>query len=129
MTMIPDNQLRAECFNALVDHFGSPEDYTTWHQRRFGNGESVRELGEKIKKFAAAKRQTRWPDNNPNRETEMKGTSPIQAPIPAFVMVMRQDVMRRERVPDDVRLRVAVWMDRQPEAVPTSSFVTISRAR
>ena len=140
--MIPDNQLRAECFNALVDHFGyldterfvvmmsrSPEDYTTWHQRRFGNDESVRELGEKIKKFAAAKRQTRWPDNNPNRETEMKGTSPIQAPIPAFVMVMRQDVMRRERVPDDVRLRVAVWMDRQPEAVPTSSFVTISRAR
>ena len=109
MTMIPDNQLRAECFNALVDHFGyldterfvvmmsrSPEDYTTWHQRRFGNGESVRELGEKIKKFAAAKRQTRWPDNNPNRETEMKGTSPIQAPIPAFVMVMRQDAMREE---------------------------------
>lgn len=89
MTMIPDNQLRAECFNVLVDHFGyldterfvvmmsrSPEDYTTWHQRHFGNGESVRELGEKIKKFAAAKRQTRWPDNNPNRGTEMKGTSP-----------------------------------------------------
>jgi len=44
-------------------------------------------------------------------------------------MVMRQDAMRRERVPDDVRLRVAVWMDRQPEAVPTSFFVTISRAR
>ena len=35
----------------------------------------------------------------------------------------------RERVPDDVRLRVAVGMDRQPEAVPTSSFVTTSRAR
>ena len=35
----------------------------------------------------------------------------------------------RERVPDDVWLRVAVGMDRQPEAVPTSSFVTTSRAR
>ena len=35
----------------------APEDYTTWHQRHFDNGESVRELGEKIKKFAAAKRQ------------------------------------------------------------------------
>ena len=57
MTMIPDNQLRAECFNVLVDHFGyldterfvvmmsrSPEDYTTWHQRHFGNGESVLSL-------------------------------------------------------------------------------------
>ena len=33
------------------------EDYTTWHQRHFDNGESLRELGEKIKKFAAAKRQ------------------------------------------------------------------------
>ena len=70
MTMIPDNQLRTECFNVLVSHFGyldterfvvmmrrSPEDYTTWHQRHFGNGESVRELGEKIKRFVAAKRQ------------------------------------------------------------------------
>ena len=53
----------------------------------------------------------------------------IPSPIPALVMAMRQDAMRRERVPDDVWLRVAVWMDRQPEAVPTSSFVTISRAR
>ena len=70
MTMIPDNQLRAECLNVLVDRFGyldterfvmmsrSPEDYTTWHQRHFNNGESVRELGEKIKKFVTAKRQS-----------------------------------------------------------------------
>ncbi len=35
----------------------SPEDYTTWHRRYFDNGESVRELGEKIKKSAVAKRQ------------------------------------------------------------------------
>lgn len=69
MTVIPDNQLRTECFNLLVERFGyldterfvvmmsrSPEDYTTWHQRHFANGESVRELGEKIKAFVAAKR-------------------------------------------------------------------------
>ena len=81
MTTIPDNQLRAECLNVLVDHFGyldterfvvmmsrSPEDYTTWHQRHFDNGESVRELGEKIKKFAAAKRQSSKDEN------AMKGT-------------------------------------------------------
>ena len=36
---------------------GPSADYTTWHQRHFDNGESVRELGEKIKKFIAAKRQ------------------------------------------------------------------------
>ena len=71
MTMIPDNQLRTECFNVLVDHFGyldterfvvmmsrSPEDYTTLHQKHFDNGESVRELGEKIKSFVAAKHNT-----------------------------------------------------------------------
>ena len=71
MTMIPDNQLRAECLNVLVNRFGcldterfvvmmsrSPEDYTTWHQRHFNNGESVRELGEKIKRFVTAKRQS-----------------------------------------------------------------------
>ena len=71
MTMIPDNQLRAECLNVPVDRFGyldterfvvmmsrSPEYYTTWHQRHFNNGESVRELGEKIKKFVTAKRQS-----------------------------------------------------------------------
>ena len=71
MTMIPDNKLRAECLNVLVDRFlylgrerfvvmmgRSPEDYTTWHQRHFNNGESVRELGEKIKKFVTAKRQS-----------------------------------------------------------------------
>ena len=70
MTMISDNQLRTECFNVLVNHFGyldterfvvmmsrSPEDYTAWHQRHFSNGESVRELGEKIKVFVASKRQ------------------------------------------------------------------------
>ena len=70
MTMIPDNDLRSQCFNVLVDKFGyldterfvvmmsrSPEDYTTWHGRHFNNGETVRELGEKIKAFAAARRQ------------------------------------------------------------------------
>ena len=70
MTVIPDNQLRTECFNVLIDRFGyldterfvvmmsrSSEDYTSWHQRHFDNGESVRELGEKIKAFAAAKCQ------------------------------------------------------------------------
>ena len=36
---------------------GSLEDYTTWHRRHFDNGESARELGEKVKAFAAAKRQ------------------------------------------------------------------------
>ena len=69
MTMIPDNQLRTECFNVLVNHFGyldterfvammsrSTEDYTTRHQRHFANGEYVRELGEKLKAFAVAKR-------------------------------------------------------------------------
>lgn len=70
MTAIPDRQLRSECLGVLVDHFGhldterfvmmmsrSPEDYTSWHQRHFDNGESVKELGEKIKVFAAAKRR------------------------------------------------------------------------
>ena len=70
MTMIPDNDLRSQCFNVLVDKFGyldterfvvmmsrSPEDYTTWHSRHFNNGETVCELGEKIKAFAAARRQ------------------------------------------------------------------------
>ena len=70
MMAISDNELRAECFNLLVDKFGhldterfiamlsrSSEDYTSWHQRHFDNGETVRELGEKIKVFAAAKRQ------------------------------------------------------------------------
>lgn len=33
------------------------EDYTSWHQRHFNNGESARALGEKIKAFAATKRQ------------------------------------------------------------------------
>ena len=33
------------------------EGYTSWHQRHFANGETVRELGEKIKTFVAAKRQ------------------------------------------------------------------------
>ena len=35
----------------------SPMDYTTWHQRHFDTGESVRELGEKVKAFARAKRR------------------------------------------------------------------------
>lgn len=34
-----------------------PMDYTTWHQRHFDTGESVRELGEKVKAFARAKRR------------------------------------------------------------------------
>ena len=64
MTMISDNQLRTECFNVLVDHFGyldterfvvmmsrSPEDYTSWHQRHFANGESVRDLGASLMSF------------------------------------------------------------------------------
>lgn len=70
MTMIPDNELRTLCFNVLVDRVGyldterfvamisrSTEDYTSWHQRHFGNGESARTLGGKIKAFAATKRQ------------------------------------------------------------------------
>ena len=70
MTRIPDNELRTLCFSVLVDRVGhldterfvamisrSSEDYTTWHRRHFDNGESVRELGEKVKAFAAAKRQ------------------------------------------------------------------------
>ena len=70
MTLIPDNELRAECFQLLVDKFGyldterfivmmskSPMDYTTWHHRHFDTGESVRELGEKIKAFARLKRR------------------------------------------------------------------------
>ena len=31
-------------------------DYPTWHQRHFNNGESVRELGEKIKAFARTRK-------------------------------------------------------------------------
>ena len=71
MTMIPDNELRTECFQLLVDRFvhlvterfivminRSPMDYTTWHQRHFSNGESVRELGEKIKAFAKTLKAT-----------------------------------------------------------------------
>ncbi len=70
MTRIPDNELRTLCFSVLVDRVGhldterfvamisrSSEDYTTWHRRHFDNGESVRELGEKVKAFVAAKRQ------------------------------------------------------------------------
>ena len=70
MTRIPDNELRTLCFSVLVDRVGhldterfvamisrSSEDYTTWHRRHFDNGESARELGEKVKAFAAAKRQ------------------------------------------------------------------------
>ena len=70
MTRIPDNELRTLCFSVLVDRVGhldterfvamisrSAEDYTTWHRRHFDDGESVRELGEKVKAFAAAKRQ------------------------------------------------------------------------
>lgn len=69
MTTLADNELKTECFNVLIDRFGhldterfvvmmsrSPEDYTSWHRRHFDNGESVRDLGEKIKAFAAAKR-------------------------------------------------------------------------
>ena len=68
MEMISDNQLRTECFNVLVEHFGyldterfvimmsrSPEDYTTWHRRHFSTDETVRELGKKIKEFTAAR--------------------------------------------------------------------------
>lgn len=43
---------------AIHDEKEAKADYTTWHQRHFDNGESVSELGEKIKKFVAAKRQT-----------------------------------------------------------------------
>ena len=70
MKTLSDEVLRTECFQLLVDRFGyldterfivmmskSPRDYTLWHQHHFDNGESVRELGEKIKSFAAAKRQ------------------------------------------------------------------------
>lgn len=70
MTLIPDRQLRTECFNILVNRFGclnterfvamlnqQPEDYTSWHERHFDNGETVRELGEKVKAFAAEKRE------------------------------------------------------------------------
>ena len=70
MTRIPDNELRTLCFSVLVDRVGhldterfvamisrSSEDYTTWHRRHFDNGESVRELGEKVKAFAATKRR------------------------------------------------------------------------
>ena len=90
MTMIPDNQLRSECFNVLVDHFGyldterfvvmmsrSPEDYTTWHQRHFDNGESVRELGEAIKQFVAAQRRSTMDYTNlKSWILKMKGTRP-----------------------------------------------------
>ena len=70
MTCIPDNELRTLCFSVLVDRVGhldterfvamisrSSEDYTTWHRRHFDNGESARELGEKVKAFAATKRR------------------------------------------------------------------------
>ena len=70
MTRIPDNELRTLCFSVLVDRVGhldterfvamisrSSEDYTTWHRRHFDNGESARELGEKVKAFAATKRR------------------------------------------------------------------------
>lgn len=70
MTMIPDNELRTLCFNVLVDRVGyldterfvammsrSTEDYTSWHQRHFNDGESARNLGEKIKAFVATRRQ------------------------------------------------------------------------
>ena len=52
MSFITQRRREAEGIEAV------PEDYTTWHQRHFDNGKSVSELGEKIKKFVAAKRQT-----------------------------------------------------------------------
>ena len=52
MSFITQRRREAEGIEAV------PEDYITWHQRHFDNGKSVSELGEKIKKFVAAKRQT-----------------------------------------------------------------------
>lgn len=69
MTSIPDNELRTMCFNDLIDRVGyldterfvamvsrSSEDYTSWHCRHFNDGLSARDLGEKVKAFAARKR-------------------------------------------------------------------------
>ena len=64
--------------NVSVDGGRSLEDYTTWHQRHFGNGESVRELGEKIKKFTAVKRQDVMVNSISNRKLQMKGTKAIR---------------------------------------------------
>ena len=46
----------------------SPMDYTTWHQRHFDTGESVRELGEKVKAFARSKRRCAEVDDDENGE-------------------------------------------------------------
>ena len=54
--VVVDDALIARGDEIVVMMSRSPEDYTTWHQRHFANGESVRELGEKIKAFVAAKR-------------------------------------------------------------------------
>lgn len=71
MTRLPDNELRTLCFSVLVDRVGyldterfvamisrSSEDYTSWHRRHFDTGESARELGEKVRAFTAAKRES-----------------------------------------------------------------------
>ena len=67
---ISDNELTMRCMNLLKEEFGPVDaerfvyvmtrdgfDYTEW-QRNLFDGETVRSLGEKIKAFAAAKRQS-----------------------------------------------------------------------
>jgi hypothetical protein len=67
---ISDNELTMRGMNLLKEAFGPVDaerfvyvmtrdgfDYTEW-QRNLFDGETVRSLGEKIKAFAAAKRQT-----------------------------------------------------------------------
>ena len=65
-----DSQLRTICFSALVDRVGylgaerfvvmmsrEPQDYTEWRKNQFeDDGETIEELGEKIRRYSEARR-------------------------------------------------------------------------
>ena len=71
MTTRTDSELKAYCFNALVELVGhvdmerfivlmnrEPRDYTKWRETQFNeDGESIYELAEKIKAYTPHRRR------------------------------------------------------------------------
>ena len=65
-----DSELRTICFSALVDRVGylgaerfvvmmnrAPQDYTEWRKNQFeDDGETIEELGEKIRRYSESRR-------------------------------------------------------------------------